>query len=250
VTERRLFWEGCLNVRDLGGHPTEDGGETRMRAIVRADSVRRLTPAGWRALVDYGIRTIVDLRLSSEMEEDPPGAAPVDVVHVSFFDEVSLEEQMAIAAQWFDAPDDVTAVRQGYLAMLERNAANVARAISTVARAGEGGVLVHCAGGKDRTGLVSALLLRLAGVPISDIAADYGLSADYLRPSWSKWVDDAGDDAERELRRRLSASPAEAMTQVLETLEREHGSVRQYLLDAGVFAADLDRAVVRLRGAD
>jgi len=87
-------------------------------------------------------------------------------------------------------------------------------------------------------------------VPISDIAADYGLSAEYLRPSWSKWVDDAGDDAERELRRRLSASPAEAMTQVLETLEREHGSARGYLLASGVPEADLERAVARLRGAE
>jgi protein-tyrosine phosphatase len=52
MTERRLDWEGCLNVRDLGGHPTEDGGETRMGAIVRADSVRQLTEAGWAALVD------------------------------------------------------------------------------------------------------------------------------------------------------------------------------------------------------
>jgi protein-tyrosine phosphatase len=247
VTERRLNWEGCLNVRDLGGHPTEDGGQTRMGAIVRADSVRRLTEAGWEALVAYGIRTIVDLRQTWELAEDPPAEVPVDVVHVSFFEDVSLEEQMALAARWLEAPDDVSAVRSGYVDMLERHATNVAAAISVVAGAPDGGVLVHCFGGKDRTGLVAALLLRLAGVPIADIAADYGLSAENLRPSWTKWVDDAGDDAERELRRRLSASPAEAMAQVLESLEREHGSVRRYLLDAGVSEADLDRAAARLR---
>jgi protein-tyrosine phosphatase len=140
----------------------------------------------------------------------------------------------------------VSAVREGYLAMLERNSRNVAAAISVVARAEEGGVLVHCAGGKDRTGLISALLLRLAGVPVADIAEDYGLSADNLRPSWSEWVADAGDDSERELRRRLSASPAEAMEQVLERLEHDHGSVRSYLLDAGVSEADLEWAASRL----
>jgi len=243
-----LEWEGCLNVRDLGGHPTEDGGETRMGAVVRADSVRKLTPAGWKALLGYGIRTIVDLRLSHELEDDPPGDVPVEVVHVSFFDDVSLDDQIALARAWFDAPDEVSAVRKGYLAMLERNAANVARAISVVARAEEGGVLVHCAGGKDRTGLVSALLLRLVGVPVSDIAADYGLSAENLRPSWSQWVEDAGDEQEREVRRRLVASPAKAMVQVLETLEREHGSVRAYLLGAGVSEEDLEAARARLRG--
>lgn len=235
-----MEWAGCLNVRDLGGHPTEGGGETRRGAVVRADSVRQLTPAGWDALVAYGIRTILDLRLSHELEDDPPGAVPVEVVHVSFFDDVSLESQVALAQEWFDAPDEVTAVRSGYLAMLERNAANVARAISVVARAPEGGVLVHCAGGKDRTGLVAALLLRLLGVPVADIAADYSLSAENLRPSWTQWVDDAGDEQEREVRRRLVASPEEAMVEVLETLEREHGSVRAYLLSAGVAQEELE----------
>ncbi|MBA3717047.1 MAG: tyrosine-protein phosphatase [Actinobacteria bacterium] len=247
MTERRLDWEGCLNVRDLGGHPTEDGGETRMGAVVRADSVRKLTEAGWEALVSYGIRTILDLRLTSELEEDPPAEIPVDVVHVSIFDEISLEEQMEIAARWFGAPDDVSAVHEGYLEMLHRNARNFAAAISVVARAGEGGVLVHCAGGKDRTGLVSALLLRLAGVPIGDIAADYGLSAENLRPSWSTWVDAAGDDSERELRRRFSASPAEAMVQVLEELERAHGSVEAYLLGDGMTQEDVELARSRIR---
>lgn len=248
MTERRLQWEGCLNVRDLGGHPTEDGAETRMGAVVRADSVRQLTDAGWEALVDYGIRTVLDLRQAWELDEDPPAELPVEVIHISFFDDVPLEEQMALAAHWFDAPDDVSAVRQGYLAMLERNAGKVAAGVSAVARAPEGGVLVHCAGGKDRTGLVAALLLRLAGASVSDIAEDYGLSSDYLRPSWSKWVDAAGDVEERELRRRLSASPADAMQQVLETLEREHGSVATYLSAAGVSGEDLERVLERLLG--
>jgi len=247
VTERRLDWEGCLNVRDLGGHPTEDGGETRMGVVVRADSVRRLTEAGWQSLVDYGIRRILDLRLESELEEDPPGDLPVEVVHVSFLEDLPLERQIEIFQRWIDAPDDVTATRDGYLEMLVEYRGNVAAAISAVAGAPEGGVLVHCMGGKDRTGLVAALLLRLAGVSVADIAADYGLSAENIKPLWQIWVEDAGDENERELRRRLSASPAEAMAQVLETLERERGSVRQYLLDAGASDKDLDHVVARLR---
>ena len=247
MTERRLDWEGCLNVRDLGGHPTEDGGETRMGVVVRADSVRRLTEAGWQSLVDYGIRRILDLRLESELEEDPPGDLPVEVVHVSFLEDLPLERQIEIFQRWIDAPDDVTATRDGYLEMLVEYRGNVAAAISAVAGAPEGGVLVHCMGGKDRTGLVAALLLRLAGVSVADIAADYGLSAENIKPLWQVWVEDAGDENERELRRRLSASPADAMAQVLETLERERGSVRQYLLDAGVSDKDLDHVVARLR---
>jgi protein-tyrosine phosphatase len=245
--ERRLDWEGCLNVRDLGGHPTEDGGDTRTGAVVRADSVRRLTDAGWDALVEYGIRRIVDLRLASELEEDAPAEVPVEVVHVSFFEDVPLDRQLEVAQRWLAAPDEVSATRDGYLEMLAAYRANVAAAISAVARAPEGGVLIHCMGGKDRTGLVAALLLRLAGVSIADIADDYGLSAENIKPLWQQWVEDAGDESERELRRRLSASPAEAMAQVLEALEREHGSVRRYLLKAGVSEDDLDHALARLR---
>jgi protein-tyrosine phosphatase len=240
VTERRLEWEGCLNVRDLGGHPTEDGGETRMGAVVRADSVRRLTGAGWQSLVDYGIRRIVDLRLASELEEDPPGDVPVEVVHISFLEDVPVERQIEIFTRWIDAPDDVVATRDGYLEMLDTYRGNVAAAISAVASAPDGGVLIHCMGGKDRTGLVAALLLRLCGVPVADIAVDYGLSAENIKPLWQQWVEDAGDEKERELRRRLSASPSAAMSQVLDTLERDHGSVETYLLDAGVSQAELE----------
>ena len=76
--ERHLAWEGCANVRDLGGHPTEDGGVTAFGAVVRADSVRRLSEAGWEQLVDYGIERIVDLRFRDELEADPPAAIPVE----------------------------------------------------------------------------------------------------------------------------------------------------------------------------
>src|SRR5262249_5452591 len=207
--ERRLDWDGCLNVRDLGGHPTEDGGQTRVGAIVRADSVRRLTEEGWRSLVDYGIRRIVDLRLESELEGDEPGEVPVEVVHVSFLEDVPVDKQIEVAERWVSAPDDVSATRDGYLEMLETYRANVAAAVSAVARAPDGGVLIHCMGGKDRTGLVAALLLRLVGVPVADIADDYGLSAENIKPLWQQWVEDASDDAEREFRRRLSASPTD-----------------------------------------
>jgi hypothetical protein len=77
-----LAWEGCLNVRDLGGHPTEDGGETHFGAVVRVDNVRQLTAAGWQALLGYSVRRIVDLRWQHERDEDPAGDVPVDVVHV------------------------------------------------------------------------------------------------------------------------------------------------------------------------
>jgi hypothetical protein len=86
IRPRELAWEGCLNVRDLGGLPTEDGGETRYGRVVRADSVRQLTDAGWQAVADYGVRTVVDLRGDYELRDDPPGELPFEVVHVPFME--------------------------------------------------------------------------------------------------------------------------------------------------------------------
>ena len=185
-----LVWEGCLNVRDLGGLPTDDGGETRYGRVVRADSVRQLTDAGWRAVADYGIRTVVDLRGDYELRDDP-GDLDVDVVHVPFMESTedewkAIESELEAAAA--AAPDIVSQTRDVYLIFLERFRRNVAAGIRAVACAPAGGVVVHCVGGKDRTGLLCAFLLHLAGVEIEEVAADYALSEERLRPRMAAWL--------------------------------------------------------------
>jgi protein-tyrosine phosphatase len=243
---RDLVWDGLLNVRDLGGHPTNDGDETQFGRIVRADTVRRLSDQGWRALVDYGIRTIVDLRTNRELEEDQPAELPVDVVHVQAIEERDdVPAEVEAAAE--KAPDLATGTRDVYLIMLERFRPNFARAVAAAANAAEGGVVVHCAGGKDRTGLVTALLLRLAGVPIDDIAADYALSEERLRPRHELWLAEAETEVERERLRRFTATPAAAMVGVLEELERRYGGVEAYLRAGGAPDDIGERVRARLR---
>ena len=248
--ERELAWEGCLNVRDLGGHPTRDGGKTRYRAIVRADSVRLLTEAGWAALVDYGIHTILDLRGDHERDEDPPADVPVEVVHVPFmeasereWEEIGPEIEEASAS----APDVATSTRDVYLIFLERFRTNVAAAARAVALAREGGIVVHCVGGKDRTGLLSALLLDLAGVAPEDIAADYALSEDRLRPRHQAWFATADTEEELERLRRIAQTPAASMVGVLVELERRYGSVAGYLRSGGLGDEEIELAATRLR---
>ena len=113
---RDLAWEGCLNVRDLGGHATQDGGETAYGRVVRADSVRQLNDAGWRAAAEYGIRTVVDLRGDHELRDDAPGELPLDVVNVPFLEAdedkwnaIEKEIEAAVAA----ARDDAAETRDG-----------------------------------------------------------------------------------------------------------------------------------------
>jgi protein tyrosine/serine phosphatase len=248
---RELAWDGCLNVRDLGGHRTADGRETRYGAIVRADSVRQLSDAGWRALVDYGIRTLIDLRADQEREEDPPGDVPVDVLHVPFMEAdeqewkaIEGEIEAAVAA----APDSASATREVYLIFLEHFHRRAADSVRAVVRAPEGGVVIHCMGGKDRTGLLTAFLLHLAGVGKEEIAADYALSEERLRPRSEAWLAKAETDAERERILRISRTPADAMIGVLDALERRYGGVEGYLRAGGVTDEELALARARLVG--
>jgi len=244
VTERVLSWEGCLNVRDLGGHVTENGAETAFGAVVRADSVRHLTEAGWDSLVDYGVRTIVDLRRHDELERDPPLDAPVEIVHVPIDDGYWAELQTT----WRQEGDHDAGVYATYVQMTELFAPNFARAVETVADAPPGGVVVHCFAGKDRTGLTCAMLLRTVGVSIEDIADDYTLSADNIRPLIDPWADAAHDEEERALRLRIGSSPRQVMVDTLAEVERRHGGVEGYLRDAGLAPETLDRIRERLRG--
>ena len=169
------------------------------------------------------MRTVVDLRMDAELEADPPAELPVDVLHFPFFheDEEAFAEVEAASAA---APDNASATRDVYLVFLERFRANVAAAFAAVARAPEGAVVVHCMGGKDRTGLLVALLLRVAGVDDEQIAADYALSEERLRPRHEAWLAEAGTEAERERIRRIAATPAESM---LGVLDGARASVRQ-----------------------
>lgn len=242
-----LRWDGCLNVRDLGGHATTEGGTTRPGSIVRADSVRNLSEAGWAELVGHGIATIVDLRFHEELEADPPAELPVAVVHISLLGAFDPEYGTELDALAGAAGDTASGTAAVYLDFLERFRENFGRVVAAVADAAPGGVLVHCAAGKDRTGLVVALLLSLAGVAAEDVAADYAVTERNLAEATERWIAQAEDEHDRERRRRISACPPESMLGVLRELDRRYGSVHGYLLAAGASEEQLERVRARLR---
>jgi protein-tyrosine phosphatase len=247
VRDRTLAWDGCVNVRDLGGHSTEDGSSTRFGAVVRADSIRLMSDAGWAALDAYGVSRIVDLRFHDELAADPPRELHVEVVHVPVFphpDTGAWEEIDKLSAA---APDDATATRDVYLTLLMLLPEQFAAAVEAVARAPEGVVVIHCTAGKDRTGLVTALLLRLAGVGITNIAEDYAVSGANLRDRARPWIEEAETKEELRRRERIAATPAEGMAGVLEELQRRFGGVAGYLRQGGATDEVLERARARLR---
>jgi protein-tyrosine phosphatase len=241
---RLLEWEGCVNARDLGGYATEDGRETRWGTVVRSDCPAALTEAGRAALAGYGVRAIVDLRLPAELADDPnPFAEPGD--HGIAYTNISFIDPAAVP------PDAVSTLAEDYLQMLDRYRQGVAEALAAIARApDDGAVLVHCAAGKDRTGLISALLLGLVDVPAETIAADYAMTAELLRPRERQWLEglDPEERAQREAMLARYAPTAEVMLAVLEGLGERHGGVEPYLRSTGLGQDDLDRLRERLVG--
>jgi protein-tyrosine phosphatase len=246
---RAVTWDGCLNVRDLGGLPTEDGGQTQAGRIIRADNVGALTPAGWRSVEEHGVVRIVDLRWPEEVADDPPRDSDIEVINVSV-----LGGSMDASREWLreldanvDAVDDIADhYAWSYVEFLERHREQFGRALAAVADA-DGPVVIHCMGGKDRTGLVAALLLRLAGVPLDVIGEDYSLSGPNLAVTLPQWLEMAPTELDRRRREKLSRTPAAAMRRVIETIEERYGSVAGYLAAARVDADQINALRARLR---
>ncbi len=177
MNERILAWDGCKNVRDLGGLRTGDGRTTRFGVIVRSDTPARLTAAGWSALYAYGIRTIITLRTHGMTENELDFTLPyADIVNIQAeIEDITDEEfvQKWVNTNFWGTP---LYFRDTLQRWPERHAA----VFSAVAQA-PGGVLFHCIRGHDRTGIIALLLLGFVGVVLDDIVADYALSADPYR---------------------------------------------------------------------
>jgi len=236
-SSRFLAWDACYNARELGGYPAANGRQIRWRTLVRADNLHRLTPDGQEALCDYGVRTIIDLRLAHEVEMHPnPFAAQQRVVDGPRYLNLPLHDPEADAAM-----SKADSLQGEYIILLEMSNAQVAAVIeATAAALKEGAVLVHCHGGKDRTGIVMALLLSLAGTPRETIVDDYVLSEAMLEPLHSVWLEEQsrikGQPVDRP---RWMQSRPETMQGMLDFLDRQYGGVEGYLRSAGVTQAGL-----------
>ncbi len=247
AVSRSLTWDGCFNVRDLGGLETASGGRTRRGAVVRADNVRRLSAAGWQAALDHGVRRVVDLRFESEQRDEPEPPDGVDVVAVSLFGAHDPVAEGRVAERLMGM-NDVAAAHAGfYIRTLEKRPETVAAAVAAVAAPDHAeGVVIHCFAGKDRTGIVSALVLAVAGVPDELIATDYAESAPNMRHLFDGWIAKADDESERELRRRLAAAEHATMLEVMEWLRGSAGGAAGYLREAGFADAQITRLRARL----
>jgi protein tyrosine/serine phosphatase len=206
LVRRHLDWEGCFNARDLGGLRTVNGRVTRWGAVVRSDNLGRLAPSGWEAVQAYGVRTIVDLRNDDERRELPSPPQGITTVHVPLDDDADIEFWTYI---WDNELDGTPLYFRPFL---DRKPERCVAAITAVAWAEPGGVVIHCGGGRDRTGLITMLLLALTGVEPGDIAADYESSNERLPPFWAELgMPDQREEIEDILARKRTTARAELL---------------------------------------
>jgi protein tyrosine/serine phosphatase len=249
--------EGAVNVRDVGGMPTADGGETIHRRLLRSENLQELTASDIALLVgELGVTTVVDLRSTRELMTEGP--APLDAVdgvqhahHPVLKEYLDASDTVAAAllltAQQEDSeryPDDL--MTGHYLGYLENRPEEVVGALRSIVNA-PGAAIVHCAAGKDRTGVIVALALTIAGVEPELIVADYTATNERIeaiidRLSRAKMY---GGVTAKPV--RAHEARAETMRAFLEQLDARYGGLKPWLSNHGFTDDEVAALRARLR---
>jgi protein-tyrosine phosphatase len=233
----RLHFPNLLNARDLGGYAIRGGARTKARSFLRTDDLWKLTAGGAQALVDFGARSVIDLRWPREREARPSlfqrGAHGVRYTHVSLLD--------GSEGDW-NLKCPVVPKETWNCEVLDRAGAEMARVLKAVADAPEGTVVFHCAAGKDRTGIIAAILLAAADVEPDEIAEDYSISTDYIRDTYLAIYPPESREAVLEDVR----CPPEQIYNMLAHLEKHYGGTLGYLHRIGLGNVEIEKLRSRL----
>lgn len=239
--DRHIGCDGAFNIRDLGGYATEDGHTVRWHTLYRADGLHRIPPGCEAAVAHLGWRTVVDLRTTGEVDAGAFARGGADVVHLPM-----LRETWGIPEVSDIEPVEIEPVEflsSHYLQMLDHGAPAIAAAFAILASRDRLPAVFHCSAGKDRTGVLAALVLSSLGVPDDVVAADYHLSAAAVERLVA-WLEATGPELKEEMARQPKAflsCPLEAMLVFLDVLRDRHGSVERYLASVGVEPTMLTR---------
>jgi protein-tyrosine phosphatase len=248
--------EGVVNIRDVGGLPTADGRRIRPGVLIRSANLSFITEADVAQLLnELQVRRVLDLRTDVEVRNSEPGLlygrAGVTFHHLSLYPDGKSEAEAEAEAS-ADAPDPVAPwvgehFPEGrdpqvasYLRYLERRPDSIVAALRAIAEP-DGATVVHCAAGKDRTGMVIALALSVVGVPPEVIAADYAVTQSQIAAiieqlASNQLYDLAGDEQDQ-----VPPADADKMLGVLAAIDADHGGVLAWLAEHGWTDRDTER---------
>ena len=218
---------GTYNVRDIGGYRTHDGRTTRWRTFFRADSLHRLPPEAQAMLLHHGVRTVIDLRRTDELDTAPNVFATA--TNVTYYHRSLLPDVRPV-------PGPPRSLVDTYRLMLDERQEQIRTTLQLLVTPGGLPGMVHCTAGKDRTGVITALLLGLLGVPEETIIEDYALSTTYLGAPFLAEVQ------QRAIARGftweqyapLVGSAPEYMQATLQHLHERYGGITAYIRGIGL----------------
>ena len=238
--QRYLGLEGSYNTRDIGGYSIEGGGWTQWRKFLRSDGMHRLTAGDQEKLVAYGVRAVIDLRTPYETVETPNVFAESSQVAYHHCDIIG-DAPALITPEQVSAGLPVARIAHSYTTWLDARQAQFAEVLGMLAEPGYGPAVYHCAGGKDRTGIISALLLGLAGVGREVILDDYTLTSIF---HFRRAIMGGASAVEKPV---LSASeyedeycPREGMARTLAHLDNRYGGIEAYVRAIGLTEGQIE----------
>jgi protein-tyrosine phosphatase len=233
IVDRHLDWPNCRNARDLGGLPTADGGFVRTGALIRSDCLQFLSEEGVAAVRSTGVGRIIDLRTAAEVSAFP----------TPFTDDAL---GLHVPVQDWDDPQDHTTIVESCNLMLDLHPDRFAAALRAIAEAPDGPVIIHCYGGKDRTGIVAALALIIAGVPEDEIVADYALTQSRLAGMLAEQLAAEPDESLHPQMIEYRDTRPASLTAILRHLDTKYGGPIAYLHQGGLTESDRETLRVRL----
>jgi len=231
--DRVIRLQRAFNVRDLGGLPTRTGATVRRGLVFRADGVHRIDGEDLEAIAALGLRTVLDLRTEGELEHGrfPTDRHPVEWHHLPVLQRIWSDDDLRVGASAAEF------LRDRYLDMLDQGGGSIARALELIADGQP--ALFHCSAGKDRTGVLAAVILGLLDVDAEVIAQDYHLSASAM-DSLVSWIEAEFPEARSAMNaqpRQYLEAPIEAMAGFLDEVDRRYGSMEGLVDALGVSAA-------------
>ena len=251
---RVLALEAAYNFRDLGGYAAPGRRVTRWRTLFRADGLHRLTVADMGVMEEIGLRTVIDLRTADELVERgrfPLDVHPVGYHHVSLMDVIWDPGQAPAETSGAPVADFLL---HRYIEMIDGAGARIGDIFAILADPHALPAVFHCAAGKDRTGILAALLLSSLGVVDDDVVADYALTGEAVPRMLAAWKAAAAANPPVEGVAPATPTPAaflaaepDAMAGLLTLIREVHGSTRQYVRTLGVsdaVLADLEAALL------